>query len=252
MIRKAICTTLVFCTAILGWSGCDEEKDPSTDYLGGETNTPLSAVGAEYDAWFDADTDIPELMNYTDSTIVTRNDGGNVTLHSILRFDTSFVHGVIRALGMGDVPSSLTRTLFDHYAKRVSATVDTADPNNIVVTADVKLRITSEGIQDYVTSAGEMSKPFTIVKYNANVGDTWETTDVDGVSVKRTVTYKSTTDDYDIAFWRIKVIKVEETKADPLIEKITYVANHKYGLVGILVRTKQGKELQIGVWPPNL
>jgi hypothetical protein len=48
------------------------------------------------------------------------------------------------------------------------------------------------------------------------------------------------------------VIKVEETKDDLLMEKITYYANHKFGLVGVLFRTKSGKELKIGIFPPNL
>lgn len=49
------------------------------------------------------------------------------------------------------------------------------------------------------------------------------------------------------------MLKVEETgEEDPLIEKITYYTNHKYGLVGMENLTKNGKTLEVGVLPPTL
>jgi len=35
----------------------------------------------------------------------------------------------------------------------------------------LKLKITSDGIQDFVHSKGDESKPFTIMKYSAKLGD---------------------------------------------------------------------------------
>ncbi|MBN8573221.1 MAG: hypothetical protein J0M05_04860 [Candidatus Kapabacteria bacterium] len=97
-----------------------------------------------------------------------------------------------------------------------------------------------------------MSKPFTLVKYSAIVGDKYEFTDNDNVKITRQVVYKSTTDDYDIVFWKIKVLKVEETKDDPIVEKIVYVANHKFGLVGVMVHFKNGAIAKLGLVPSNL
>jgi hypothetical protein len=114
------------------------------------------------------------------------------------------------------------------------------------------MKVTSEGIQEFVNSKGDLSRPFTIVKYGAAVGDKYEITNTEGVKVTRTVTYKSTTDDYGIGFWMIKIIKVEETKEDPFVEKVTYYTNHKFGLVGIVINTKTGKELKLGIFPPTL
>ena len=117
---------------------------------------------------------------------------------------------------------------------------------------EAKLKVTAEGIQEFVSSKGDLSKPFTIVKYNANVGDKYEFTNSDGVKITRTVTYKSTTDDYQVGFWYLKVIKVEETREDPLTEKITYITNHKFGLVGVLLEPKAGKDIRVSVFPPTL
>lgn len=35
---------------------------------------------------------------------------------------------------------------------------------------DGKLKVTSEGIQEFINSDGDLSRPFTIVKYDAEVG----------------------------------------------------------------------------------
>jgi hypothetical protein len=236
----------------LAWIGCSEDEDPATDQLGGETNLELTQVGGQFGVSLSADQYVPEFQNLKDSITVTRNESGNVTLHAVLRFDTAFVRGLAQSLGVGELPLAGQQAVLDTYLKRFSATLDTTNKNAMVATADVKFRITSEGIQDYVNSRGDVSKPFTIVKYSANVGDKYETTNADGIKVTRTVMYKSTTDDYPVGFWLFKVIKVEETKDDLFIDKITYVANHKYGLFGVLVKTKTGKELKLGVFPPTL
>jgi len=106
--------------------------------------------------------------------------------------------------------------------------------------------------RDFPCAVPEFSKPFTIVKYNANVGDKYEFTSSNGMKITRTVTYKSTTDDYQVGFWYLKVIKVEETREDPLMEKITYITNHKFGLVGVLLEPKAGKDIRVTVFPPTL
>ncbi|MBI3258309.1 MAG: hypothetical protein HYZ54_02335 [Ignavibacteriae bacterium] len=102
-----------------------------------------------------------------------------------------------------------------------------------------------------MSSGGDLSRPYTIVKYSANVGDKYEFTDEDGIKVTRTVVSKSTTDDYYMGFWMIKVMKIEQVKEDPVIDKITYITNHKFGLVGIILQTKNGKTLKISILPPN-
>jgi hypothetical protein len=244
---------LLMLFAFLFWNGCDDnDENTATDKLGGETNIDLTQVGGSYGLSLSGSVSVPEFQTLKDSITVTRNDNGDVTLHAILRFDTAFVGALRQQLGVAELPAATRHDIVDNYVKRFSATLDTSNLQNITVTADVRFRITSEGIQDYITSRGDLTKPFTIVKYSANVGDKYETTNADGVKVTRTVAYKSTVDDYQVGLWMFKVMKVEQTKDDPLIDKITYVTNHKYGLLGVIIRTKAGKEMKIGVFPPTL
>lgn len=93
--------------------------------------------------------------------------------------------------------------------------------------------ITADGIEFKAATDGIESvkglDPGIIVKYDAEVGDTYPIS----TGGERKVVEKSTTDDYSYGFMLIKTIKVEETPNKMGVKKITYIANHKFGLVGI-------------------
>lgn len=75
--------------------------------------------------------------------------------------------------------------------------------------------------------------PGTVVNYASNVGDTYT---VGSTGRTRTVTYKSTTDEFPYAGMYIKVIQVVEPTPGLKsigLSKITYTANHKFGLVAV-------------------
>jgi len=237
---------------LLTWAGCDKEDENDPSALGGDTNLELTQVGNEFPVSISTDVFIPAFQNLKDSIVIIRNDGGIVTFRGIMTFDTAFTSAVAGELGIAGLPGEVKHNIVDTYVKLYSATLDTTDKNAMRVTADVKFRITSEGIQGFAYSKGDLSKPFTIVKYGSNVGDTYEMTTDEGVKITRRVAYKSTTDDYPVGFWMIKVLKVEETKEDPYVEKVTFVANHKFGMVGAMLKTKAGKEIKVGIFPPNM
>ena len=47
----------------------------------------------------------------------------------------------------------------------------------------------------------------------------------------------------------IKVYKVDEVQADdPIVNKITYISNHKFGLVGIIVTLKSNKVIKLALY----
>lgn len=239
--------------AAMVFLGCSSTTDPSdqpSNQLGGETSLELTEVGNEFDAWLDVDQELSGTMN--DSTVIIRSESGLVTFRSHVSFDSAYVVSVDSALGTSALPTATKLAIVDRYLKRFGATIDTSDWSNVTVDFELKLRITSEGIQEYISSGGDLSKPQTIVRYSANVGEVTEFTDAEGVKVKRTVVSKSVDDDYDIGFWRIKVIEVEQVREDPIIEKVTYITNHKFGLVAVAIRTKTGKVVKLGIWPPNL
>lgn len=246
LLAAAICTAFAL-------TACDEDEPTGPNDLGGDPNLELTQVGQEFPLSITSPGSGSTVLNEVkDSIVIIANDGGIVTMRAIFGFDSAWVRGLEAELGVSALPMDAKRAILTHFVERFGAVLDTTNKNSMTARVDAKLKVTSEGMQEFISSGGDLSKPFTIVKYNANVGDTWDFTDSKGVKITRTVTSKSTTDDYPVGFWYLKVIKVEETKEDPLIEKITYVTNHKYGLVGVLMQTKTGKDVNVTVFPPTL
>ncbi len=96
---------------------------------------------------------------------------------------------------------------------------------NSVSVSDVKFKITTEGIESKIPAY-----PGVIVKYDSKVGDVYS----GGSGIEREVVYKSSDNDYSFGFMDIKVIKVEESPTPfPGVSKIVYIANHRFGMVGI-------------------
>ena len=99
-------------------------------------------------------------------------------------------------------------------------------------------KFTDKGIYDYVYSNGDKNKPFTLVKFDAKVGDQWEFK-IGSQTVVRKVTHVSTEDDTFYGMLMIKTIDVEETipaglqvkgAASPFT-KILWKFNHKFGFI---------------------
>jgi len=80
-----------------------------------------------------------------------------------------------------------------------------------------------------------------LVKYDSSVGDTYTAGTSGNV---RTVVSKTGVDDYPYGFYMIKTIQVESTLGNSNrvsgINKITYIANHKFGMVGVKVDFEDG------------
>ena len=105
-----------------------------------------------------------------------------------------------------------------------------------------KYKITTNGIQSNYTD-GDLI----LVKYDAKVGDKWSLK-VSGNEITRTVTSVSNTDDYTWNGMLIKVIKVDETgRGLPGVAKLEFIANHKFGLVGIIVHLEDGSTQNISI-----
>ncbi|MDD4646553.1 MAG: hypothetical protein PHY99_11260 [Bacteroidales bacterium] len=95
---------------------------------------------------------------------------------------------------------------------------------NEVTATNVKFKSTTEGLESV-----KGLDPGIIVKYDAEVGDKYETES----GKTRTVKSVSTENDYPYGFMNIKVIQVEEVRNVDGIKKIRYWANHKWGLVAV-------------------
>lgn len=233
---------------------CKESSDPNS--IGGSTDVPFAQVGETTLVWLAVS--IPGSGEFpTVNFVVKENRNGIVERQGHFETDTAFTHKIDTLLGIALLPSQIKTALREKAIRAFNVQIDSSDKNNIKLDFTIKSKVTSEGLQDFIHSEGDESKPFTIVKYSAGVGDKYEFTDKDGNHFVREVKYRSTTDDYSIGFWLIKVIRVEETITEgplkDLFGKIIYYTNHKFGLVGVeWVKPTTGDTLRIGVLPPNL
>jgi hypothetical protein len=61
---------------------------------------------------------------------------------------------------------------------------------------------------------------------------------------------KQTVEDWTIGFLKVKTMQVEQpTPNDPLINKITFIGNHKFGMVGLIFEMKDGRILEVKILP---
>ncbi len=223
------------------------------DDIGGDTDIELTEEGGKFGAYFDFDGYDVAFHRIKDSIIITRSSGGMVTFYAQFIIDSAAMKSLDTLFGTANLSRPAKIAAVEQYIAKFNGTIDTSNLNAVKVSFQYKIKITSEGMQEYFTDVGRGTKPFTIVKYSSNVGDKYEFTDVEGVKTVREVKYKSTTNDYSVGFFNIKVMKVEEKKEnDPFISKIIYIANHKYGMVGIETIMKSGKEIKMGIFPPNM
>ena len=230
-------------------AGCDENStDPNS--IGGDTDIALTEPGSEFGVYLSMEGDeTGALSNIDDSCFISENKNGIVTMKCRFTTDEETLKEIDTLLGTQSVPEDIKHQVVDELLARFGAVLDTSDKQNIRLDVTLKGKVTSEGIQDFMYSGGDESKPFTLVKYNAKVGDKYEFTDSDGAKITRNVVYKSTDDEFELGFILIKVIKIEEKQNDPLINKITYIANHKFGLVGVQLDMKNGKSVLGKVFP---
>ncbi|QLH54406.1 MAG: hypothetical protein CH6_3349 [Candidatus Kapaibacterium sp.] len=244
---------ILFLFFFLFFISCNTTEDPNT--LSGDPKTEFSNVGDTTTAWFDLrDIGLGNKEIVVDVAVVSNNNG-IVTSRGKLVVDTAITHKIDTTLGTATLPEEIKKAIREKFIRAFNAKIDSSDKNNIKIEFEIKSKVTTEGIQDFHHSEGDLSKPFTLVKYSAKVGDKYEFKDNQGNKFVREVTQRSTTDDYPIGFWLIKVIVVEETIEEgpykDLFGKITYYTNHKFGLVGVKYEIN-GKNYKINIWPPNL
>lgn len=239
---------LAFAIIAIWFISCEESTGPNE--IGGSTDVEFAKVGERTgcSVYFNG----KYVNNVEDSIVVIKNDNGIVTTLAKFVFDTTATKQLDTLLGTSGLANDVKFNILNTYLNKFGVELDTIDKNAMTLTVELKSKVTSEGIQDFMYSGGDLSKPFTIVKYSGVVGDKYEFTDKDNVKITRTIVSKSTTDDYPVGFWNIKVTQIEETKEDPIVEKIVYIANHKFGMVGAIIFFKNGKSAKLGFIPPNM
>ena len=242
---------VMFALGLAFVSSCTEDNSTNPNELDGNTNIPISEVGSEFGVYLEIEGDNSGVLDKVrDSVVVSKRENGVTTVSAEFVIDEASVMKLDTILGLQDLSEEVKRGILDEYLGRFNAKLDTTDKQNITLKADLMGKITDKGIQDYVYSGGDTDKPFTLIKYDAKVGDTYSFTDDEGNTFTRKVVSKSTDDDYELGFMYIKVYEIEETQEDdPLVDKITYYANHKFGLVGIELEMKGGIKASSTILP---
>jgi hypothetical protein len=191
-----------FLFAMLIMSACEKSNDgDSSSTIGGDTNVPMNDVGNEFSG-----------------TVLFGNSYFNVD-----GAVTESAEGIITVDLAGALPADFPlASLIPASYKDASGNLDT----------QMKFKNTSAGILDYTNSDG---KPLVLVKYDCSVGDKYVLDKSDGNTITRTVTAKSSTDDYPYGFYLIKKVTVKQDSRIPGVDKIIYNANHRFGLVDKLI-----------------
>ncbi len=210
---KKLIPFFVIIMALVVLQACKKDEAEDNNALGGDPS-PMGAVGTVVTS-----TEVPELgISNLRSEVVTLADG--VSSYN--------GYGIVTNANIKNILSNLPGVTII---------------GDSVVVKDFKYRLTSEGVESLVPIS-----PGIIVRYSAVVGDTY---DVGSTGRKRTVVSRSTDDDYFYGFFLIKVIKIEEPTPGLKsmgVNKITYWANHRFGMVGVQFNFTDGDSLKMPVY----
>ncbi|KAF0196462.1 MAG: hypothetical protein FD166_2417 [Bacteroidetes bacterium] len=118
----------------------------------------------------------------------------------------------------------------------------TINGDDVTITG-MKVQQTKEGIKSLTGPGAGI-----LVKYDSNVGDTYPIGDT---GKERKVVSKTGIDDYPYGFFLIKTIQVEMEPLDMKsggVEKYTFVANHRFGLVGVKIDFDDGTDVTFPIY----
>ena len=187
-------------------TSCTKSNDAPPNELGGDTDLPMNDVGNTYNASVYIND---EYVNLNESVVITNKEDGEV----IVRIQA-------------DLPDSpVVNLISSEFIK------------NGKLDGEFRFKNTSEGVLDYFNKE---NKPFIIAKYDAKVGDKYELDLAGGRKVTRTVTKKSSSDDFEWGWYYLKTNTVEQDSDIPGIAKIIYNVNHKFGWVSVEVVMEDG------------
>lgn len=187
-------------------TSCTKSNDAPPNELGGDSNLPMNDVGNTYNASVYINDD---YVNLNESVVITNKEDGEV----IVRIQAD----------LPDLP--VVNLISSEFIK------------NGKLDGEFRFKNTSEGVLDYFNKE---NKPFIIAKYDAKVGDKYELDLAGGRKVTRTVTKKSSSDDFEWGWYYLKTITVEQDSDIPGIAKIIYNVNHKFGWVSVEVVMEDG------------
>ncbi|MEN6512045.1 MAG: hypothetical protein ABFD00_09485 [Chloroherpetonaceae bacterium] len=204
---------------------CNTVDNEGPNELGGNTDIPIAQVGNTF--WLSTNFN-GTYYDLNETIEITKKDGGVVIIH-------------LKATIPDDPNLKQFASYLPPYFFDENGNID----------MEIKVKMTSEGIQDYLNKD---QKPHTLVKYDCKVGDKYQLTNSDGTTITRTVTSKSDKEDFLHGSVKIKTIKIEQDSQDfgiPGIKKIIFKANHKFGLVWVSFEKEDGTSYSSHVFSSN-
>lgn len=206
------------------FSCANDPENEDNNVLTGDTEIALGEVGNTGYTVVEMDGKYQKLEGIE----ITKNENGVATIH--VSTDISQMDGLSN---VADLVSTVYPSFLDENGN---------------INAELKYKITSEGIQDFNNIDGI---PHTIVKYDCNVGDTYTVSLSNGNKITRTVTAISDQDDFQWGFFDIKTITIEQNAVAPGVKKYKFRANHRFGLVFVEAIMEDGTSTAMYVYPSN-
>jgi hypothetical protein len=230
LIKNVVMASLVL-LSLISLDSCKKNDDPNV--LTGDTNIPLTPVNAVTTVYTTVNgTSQPGSMSMT----VLSNNNGTVTYGAA--FDLNSYPDSVKLMLATILPQAISY----YNPQNVTWNISASGQLNVQYT----LKVTSEGMQNYFVDG----KPWT-VRYADGVGTKYTVTRTNGDVLTATVTEKTGVDDFPFGFLLIKTSKLEylAPASDPVISKVTYRVNHKFGLVYLKVEGKAGRVLELSLFP---
>jgi hypothetical protein len=213
-MKKLIYLTLAMVFILASCKKSDSTSTPGPNELSGDNNVAFNTVG---------NTFTPSiiiggtLINIDPTIMITQTTNGVATIQ--LKADLTQVPE------LAQINNLIPAIYKDSQGK---------------VNTNISWKALSDGMLDYTNKD---KAPFMLCKYDCNVGDKYTLTKSDGTTITRTVTQKSTDDDFYYGGMLIKTITIEQDSRMTGIKKIVYRVNHKFGLVYIQAVAEDGSSV---------
>lgn len=224
---------LLFILSLVWMSFLACEKESGPDELGGNTNIALTAV--------DSSSYISGTYNgqsFSNSSLTVKSNKDGIVTY-VAKIEISQFSNELKLKALNSISQLMEFYNFD-------TTGGVFALNNNELTFEFKLKVTSEGYLDYFMEG----KPWVIGRYADGVGTKYSIKNSKGETLTREVTEKTGKDEWPLGFFLIKTSKIEQQAPadDPVIDKVIYRINHKFGLVYVEYQLKDGTSLKLNVW----
>jgi hypothetical protein len=207
---KNFLTLFVSLSFLLLCYSCEKESDTK---LNGD-QSPMGEVGVTVSS---SSTEIAGASNF--NATVTKLEGGVSTYSA---------------------SATVTNALLKNLVANFPGVTINGDEVSIT---GMEIQQTKEGIRSLTGPGAGI-----IVKYSSSVGDTYP---IGSTGEVRTVVSKTGVDDYPYGFFLIKTVQVEMNPMNLKsggVDKYTFVANHKCGLVGVKVTFDDQTEVMFPIY----